>query len=199
MEDFVSSGHVVKFNVESGRVLPSQQKVSKTHIYSSGGGGFIHQGSGSVNAAKIKSTTATEQAIWLLADSGHQVPIRFSGDTKAINVDQETSVLEARHPKRHAHFLVGIVSHSAVTTNWPLMPLILAQRTGLVGWARAVIMALPSFLLVGAVTGGTAWGLIPAAVILCRNHKTEKAIVLALAQLLGCLGRSLHAHPSTTA
>jgi hypothetical protein len=199
MEDLVSNGRIVKFRVESGRYLPSQQKVSKSRISSSNGGGFTHRGSGSVNAAKNKSTTATEQAIWLLAGSGHQVPVRLSGDTKSVHVDQETSVLQARHPTRDAHVPVGIVNHSAVTTNWPLVPLILAQRTGLVGWARAVIMALLSFLLVGGVTGGTAWGLIPATVILCRNHETEKAILLALAQLQGCLGRSLHAHPSTTA
>jgi hypothetical protein len=55
MEDLVSNGRIVKFRVESGRYLPSQQKVSKSRISSSNGGGFTHRGSGSVQAAGTKS------------------------------------------------------------------------------------------------------------------------------------------------
>lgn len=198
MEDFVSNGHVVKFSVESGRVLPGHQKISKTHVSSSGGGGYLHQGSGFVDAPKITSTTTTEQEFWLLADGGRQVPVRIDGDAMAVNVDQEISLLHARHPTKDGQWLVGIVNHSARTTAWLLTPLALAGGAGLVGWWRVSFVALLSFLPFSLVNLW-ALGFVPAGVILFRHFKKERAIVVSLAKHLGRLEQSLMARPPRNA
>ena len=196
MEDFVSNGRTIKFTAETGRVLPGQQKISKTHISSSGGGGYLHQGSGFVDAAKIKSTTTTQQEFWLLADGGRQVPVRIAGDVMAVNVDQEVSLLHA------GQLLVGIVNHSARTTAWLRRPLDLVRGAGLARWWRAVFIAVLSSLVLSVVLNVLSVGIlgfIPAVAILILQLKKERAIAASLAQHLGRLEQSLMSRPPSNA
>ena len=193
MEDFVSNGRTIKFTAETGRVLPGQQKISKTHISSSGGGGYLHQGSGFVDAAKIKSTTTTQQEFWLLADGGRQVPVRLSGEAMAVNVDQQVSLMYAWHPKQDGHWMIAIVNHSAGTTTWLLTPLKLARSAGLIGSMGAALVALSVFVLFAV---GGLLGAIPAAAILFIYIKKQRAIVASLAEHRGRQAQSLMARPS---
>lgn len=192
LEDFVSNGRAIKFSVESGRVLPGQQKVSKTHVSSSGGGGYVHQGTGFVDAPKIKSTTTTEQEFWLQAESGRQVPVRIAGDVMAVNVDQEVSLLHA------GQLLVGIVNHSARQTAWLHRPLDVVRGAGLARWWRAASIALLSSVVLN-VLGVGILGFIAAAAILFLQWRKERAIAASLAQHLGRLEQSLMARPQSLA
>ena len=192
MEDFVSNGRTIKFTAETGRVLPGQQKISKTHISSSGGGGYLHQGSGFVDAAKITSTTTTQQEFWLLADGGRQVPVRIAGDVMAVNVDQEVSLLHA------GQLLVGIVNHSARTTAWLRRPLDLVRGAGLARWWRAVFIALVSSVVLN-VLGFGILGFISTAAILFLQLRKERVIAASLAQHLGRLEQSVMARPPSNA
>lgn len=195
MEDFVYNGIAIKFSVESGRVLPGQQKISKTHVSSSGGGGYVSGGSGFVDAPKITSTTTTEQEFWLQAESGHQVPVRILGDQMAVNVDQEISLLHAQHPTKGKEWLVGIVNHSASKTAWLLAPGDLVTGAGLVRWWPTVLLALLSFPLFEKFLVGWFLGFVPAGVFLFLRFRKKRAVAVSLGQHLWRLEQSVMARP----
>jgi hypothetical protein len=195
MDDFVYNGGAIKFSVESGRVLPGQQKISKTHVSSSGGGGYVSGGSGFVDAPKITSTITTEQEFWLQARSGHQVPVRISGDVMAVNVDQEVSLLRARHPTKGGVWLVGIVNHSARKTAWLLAPGDVVKRAGLVRWWPTLLLALLSLVLFESVLGAWFLGLLPAGVLVFRQLRRQRAVAVALGAHLWQLEQALMSWP----
>jgi hypothetical protein len=194
MEDFIYNGSTIKFSVESGRVLPGQQKVTKTTVRSSGGGGYVHQGSGFVDAPKITSTTTTEQEFWLQAESGHQVPVRIAGDVMAVNVDQEVSLLHAQHPTKGGQWLVGIVNHSARKTAWLLAPGDVVKGAGLVRWWPYVLAALLSLVPLNVLSVAPL-GFISAGAILYLRFRKQRAVAVSLGQHLWHLEQSLMARP----
>jgi hypothetical protein len=81
---FASKGEVFVLSIliESGLIL-HVAKISNTHITSSGGGGYLHNGSGHVAAATVRSTVEVITTIYFKRLDGSEVTHKYNGDISA--------------------------------------------------------------------------------------------------------------------
>lgn len=89
---FTAGGKEFSFTAYSGTVL-ADKRLSETHITTSGGGGTIRNGEGSVAAPTVRSNVVTNQDIWLRDDAGNERVLRLKGRDIPILENQRISVV----------------------------------------------------------------------------------------------------------
>lgn len=89
-------------------VVVSQQKWSETEVYSSGGGGYVHQGTGVVHAPVISSVTSEQHEFWVREPDGSEVPVRLADAGFAVREGQRVKVAwGAKQGRSRGAFLIG--------------------------------------------------------------------------------------------
>ena len=78
MENFKYLDKEIEFYQVTGTVL-NNDKYSKTHVSSSGGGGYVSQYGGHVSAPQVTSSTTTHQEIWIKSESGAEESLQLVG------------------------------------------------------------------------------------------------------------------------
>ncbi len=94
MKHFEHNGKKVEFSAVTGEVSGTR-KLAETHVSSSGGGGYISQGSGFVSAPTITSKVVVKQEFFLKENGGKQVPIQLSGMDIPLMDGQKVTMISA--------------------------------------------------------------------------------------------------------
>lgn len=81
-------------------VVMSSQKWSETHVRSSGGGGYLHQGSGHVSAPTISSTVSSKHEFWIQTQDGQQVPVQLTDADFPLMPGQLITLVNAPNAKK---------------------------------------------------------------------------------------------------
>jgi len=94
MKHFEHNGKKVEFSAVTGEVSGTH-KLAETHVSSSGGGGYISQGSGFVSAPKITSKVVVKQEFFLKENGGKQMPVQLSGMDIPLMDGQKVTMISA--------------------------------------------------------------------------------------------------------
>ena len=89
-QDLSIGGEPVWMEAMTGRVL-GEKKWAETHVHGSGGGGYIHQGSGYVNPIRVTSTHSTRHEFWIQDENGREVCIALADSTARVRENQTVS------------------------------------------------------------------------------------------------------------
>jgi hypothetical protein len=89
----------LKFDFYSGVVM-STQKWSETRVHSSGGGGYVHQGSGHVSAPTVSSTVSSKHEFWIQAQDGQQIPVQLTDADFPLMAGQLITLVSVPLPKK---------------------------------------------------------------------------------------------------
>lgn len=116
MEDFVYKGKRIEFTSVTGTVLSSDKREhTETYTSTSGGGGYIHNGTGYINAPRTttRSTTVTNHEFWLSLENGEERSIKLSGTDIPLREGQKVTMVSARKPGENSGEWTLLVNHSA--------------------------------------------------------------------------------------
>ena len=92
MEPFKYKDKVITFSWWTGTVTDSQKR-SETHISSSGGYGYIHNGTGSITSPRIHSTVINKHEIWLKHEDGTESTHKIGGADIPLRVGQKVTLI----------------------------------------------------------------------------------------------------------
>ena len=178
--DFRWGDRSQKFEMFTGTVM-SSSKWSETHVSSSGGGGYLHQGSGHVSAPTVSSTVKSKHEFWIQTADGHQIPVQLTDADFPLMPSQLITLVSAPSAnKPNEHRWVFVRNHSA-KQSWilnaattvtaaqmhPMRPWSIGVAVGL-----AVLGLLLGIFFIGAI-GYTGYRLF-------KRYQDQKAIVAAL-------------------
>lgn len=106
MKPFEHNGKKVEFSAATGEVSGAH-KHAETHVSSSGGGGYISQGSGFVSSPKITSTVVVKQEFFLKVDGGKPMPVQLSHWDVPLMDGQKVTMIRASRGKGEcwSHFV----------------------------------------------------------------------------------------------
>jgi hypothetical protein len=163
----------------------SSSKWSETHVSSSGGGGYLHQGSGHVSAPTVSSTVKSKHEFWIQTADGHQIAVQLTDadfplmPTQLITLVSAPSAQKPDEPR-----WVYVRNHSA-KQSWILnapAAVISAQMHPMRPWSIGVAVGLAALgLLLGifflGAIGYTGYRLF-------KRYQDQKAILAALTEHL---------------
>ena len=86
----LSTGQTIPVWTLNG-VVTDNQHSSSTRVYSSGGGGYIGQNGGYIDAAKIHSEVTTQQSVWITDDKSKDSEVRFRNRKISLRVGQRVT------------------------------------------------------------------------------------------------------------
>lgn len=112
MENFTFGGKTVIFEHCTGIVL-SAERQNQTHISTSGGGGFIHNGGGHINPTRVHSTIQTNQQFWIQTSSGKEVVYKFKNSDIPLRAGQKITVVTATVKNASFSYRTMLVNHSS--------------------------------------------------------------------------------------
>ncbi len=115
MESFRYKDKEIVFWNITGEVI-SQSKRSETHIYSSGGDGYIHGSGGYVhghiNAPTIHSNVITKHEFWIKKEDGKEESIQLSGCDIPIREGQKVTLIIAGNRGANDGRYVSLINHT---------------------------------------------------------------------------------------
>ena len=114
MNPFAYKGKSVEFEAVTGEVLGSN-KYAETRVHATGGGGYMHDGSGQISAPTITSTVTTKHEFWVKSESGQEVPVKLSGIDVPLRPGQKVTMISARRKGKGKDnsYWVLLVNHDA--------------------------------------------------------------------------------------
>lgn len=112
MDDFNYNGSSLHFWKVTGEVV-STQKHSETHVSSSGGGGYVNQGSGYISAPTVHSRAVTQHEFWLKTEDGREVSVKLSGFDIPLREGQKVTLISAGRPGENSGWYSVLVNHNA--------------------------------------------------------------------------------------
>lgn len=112
-----AAGGKLWFCAMTGRVV-GEKKWSETRISSSGGGGYINQGSGFISAPQVSTRVSTRHEFWLQAPDGEERCVELNDSNTAVREGQIlTAVWGARVGKESGPYLF-VHNHTAAKESW---------------------------------------------------------------------------------
>jgi len=112
MQDLILRNKTIKFWKVTGEVI-GNQKYSETHVSSSGGGGFVSNSGGYVEAPSVNSTTILNQDFWIRTEDGQEIPIQLKDSDIPLRIGQKISVIYSRREESDSGWASTLVNHSA--------------------------------------------------------------------------------------
>lgn len=138
------------FERVKGTVIGAQ-KISETKIYSSGGGGYVGQYGGRVQAPKIHSTSSTNMDFFLLKEDGIEVNVKLRDRDIPLREGQQVTMLMAKKSRNDSAYWVGLFNHNTMKIHFLLSDSVM-ENIGVVKRIRFFSLAtLVLFLLVEAL------------------------------------------------
>lgn len=116
MDDFVYQNNRIKFKALTGTVLNSEKRShSDTYTSTSGGGGYIHQGTGYINAPKTTTRTVTTHTheFWLAKEDGTEQCIKLINADIPLREGQRITMISASREGNDQSPWIQLVNHSA--------------------------------------------------------------------------------------
>jgi hypothetical protein len=144
MSRFMIANLPLQFRSVEGQAFGSQTR-SETHVESSGGGGYLNQGSGYVSAPTVTSKVTTKREFWVRPTQGPQVSVQLTDGDMAV-ADGQRVTLVYGWPKGYETDkteLVMVLNHDSerhLIMSSSNLNTALAQSVRL--WPIAVIVAL---------------------------------------------------------
>ena len=154
MEDFQYKNKEVKFWRVTGEVL-GQNKYSKTHVSSSGGGGYVGKGGGHVSAPKVHSTTVTHHEFWIKEEDGSEKSVKLSGHDIPLREGQKITLISAGIKGKDSGFYSVLVNHNA-KKHW-----FINSAGDLNKKLKLEVLTGKSLLIAGAIAGGIVYFTAP--------------------------------------
>lgn len=188
------ANRTVEFTLLTGAVT-SSQKHAETHVRSSGGGGFLHKGTGYVSAPVVTSRIVTKHEFWLHTDDDRDIPVNLSNVHVSVAEGHKVSLVSAKVSGLDNAPLVLLINHNAkghwfIPPNkgfinamhepmklWPVMVTVLMLFVGL---------RFPVVMLAGLAFGGYR---------LFRRYRLGSASTARLGQHLEGIAQSLYSGP----
>jgi hypothetical protein len=113
MENFTwHNGKTFEFKTRTGEVL-STNKISETHVSSSGGGGYVDpQYGGQVAAAQVSSTVTINHEFWIKEEDGNERAVQLYGDIP-LKVGQKVTLILCTLLGEEKGYYVVLYNHNA--------------------------------------------------------------------------------------
>lgn len=149
--------------VRTGTVAGHQQSVhASTTVTTSGGGGYLHQGTGYVHAPTTTASTTSEEKlqIFIHQDNGREIEVSFWDAPFGVREGHRVSVIYAGPKALNKGCAVALINHSTGKSELFMRRLdsILPKLSG--GLALALILGTPVlFLILGVMLFGNGAGL----------------------------------------
>lgn len=167
----------------SGRIL-DQQKGIETHVTSSGGGGYLHQGTGYVSAPTVSSYNVTRHEFWVELTDGTQHPIQLRGLDIPLSVGQNVTLAYGADKKGDTQ-LALLVNHAAKQywqiTGSPALLHLAGEKTPL--YLAGVIAATGVLWAVVSLPVAIAVGVVATVAVIWRRMRVNAAFEQYLKQL----------------
>lgn len=112
MEDFSFGRKQIKFWQETGEVI-GNQKYSETYVSSSGGGGYVGNAGGYVNAPSVSSTAVTNHDFWIRTEEGEEKAIQLKHVDVPLRVGQKITLIAVAEKKSDEGWFTVLVNHNA--------------------------------------------------------------------------------------
>lgn len=112
MEDFTHSGKIVEFREITGEIIDNN-KYSETYISSSGGGGYVGQHGGYVNAPAIHSSTILNHEFWIKTKDGLEKSIKLQNIDIPLRVGQKITLITAGIKGKDSKWYFVLVNHNS--------------------------------------------------------------------------------------
>ena len=110
--------NVLNFEVIEGGVV-GEKKWAETHVYSSGGSGYVGPRGGYVNMPTVKNNVVTRHSFWIKENgTGKEIPVDLCGQDVPLREEQEVALVVAdtgehqypvilvNYPAKQFHFLI---------------------------------------------------------------------------------------------
>ncbi len=129
MEPFDFQGKRLEGWTITGTVL-SVKKHSRTHVTTSGGGGWVGPNGGTVAPPTVTSSTTTELEIWLRCDgSDGETTIKLFNVEVPLREGQRITLIAAKRPQAKDGFWLTLVNHAA-NRHWQLSTNVQVSKQG---------------------------------------------------------------------
>ncbi|MDI1299550.1 hypothetical protein [Methylotenera sp.] len=114
MENFTwHDGKTFEFWTKTGEVL-STNKVSETHVSSSGGGGHVDpQYGGHVAAAQVSSTVTINHEFWIKEEDGTERAVQLYDNDIPLKVGQKITLIAGKLLGAEKGYYVVLYNHNA--------------------------------------------------------------------------------------
>lgn len=116
MDDFIYQINRIKFKALTGTVLNSEKRShTDTYTSTSGGGGYIYQGTGYVNAPRTTTRTVTTHTheFWLAKEDGTEQCIKLTNTDIPLREGQKITMISAFREGDNKSSWIHLVNHSA--------------------------------------------------------------------------------------
>lgn len=165
MDNFRYKNKEIEFWKITGNVI-DHNKYSETHVFSSGGGGYVGPSGGHVSTPQINSTVVTNQELWINTDDGREVNVQFSDRDIPLREGQRVTLIGAKLKGKDTGYYSVLINHNA-NQHWFIndagglnKQLKIYQISG-----RSLLVAIAIWILVSFVAP-TEFGLFFAIVFL---------------------------------
>jgi len=187
LENFTwHNGKVFNFWRRTGEVI-STNKMSETHISSSGGGGHVDpQYGGHVAAAQISSTVITTHEFWLKEEDGTERAVQLRGKNIPLAVGQKVTLIAGSVLGEDQGYYVVLYNHNAkkhwlIQDGWSFYSCHVPETTEFmmgVKLGAVVISALLSWYYISGylAIAIVAWSVYILASKIMKNDKSSKAL-----------------------
>ncbi len=178
--DFKWGDRSQKFDLFTGTVM-SSSKWSETHVSSSGGGGYLHQGSGHVSAPTVSSTVKSKHEFWTQTADGHQIAVQLTDADFPLMPSQLITLVSAPIAKKPDEPRWVFVRNHSAKQSWILngpAAVVAAQMHPMRPWSIGVAVGLA---VLGLLAGIFFFGAIGyTGYRLFKHYQDQKAILAAL-------------------
>jgi hypothetical protein len=185
------SNRTVEFSLLTGAVI-SSQKHSETHVSSSGGGGYLHKGSGYVSAPVVTSRIVTKHEFWIRKEDGQDVPVNLTNANVSVAEGQTVSLVLASVSGLEGAPPVLIINHNA-KGHWFIPP-----STAFINAMHEPMKLWPVIVTVVLLFMGFGWWVFGLAGLgfgfyrLFRRRALVKASTARLGQHVGSIAQSVY-------
>jgi hypothetical protein len=153
MQDFTFDDKTVEFTALTGEVVGSE-KLSETHVSSSGGGGYVGAHGGHVSPPQIRSTSIINHEFWVRTDAGVERDVKLKGHDIPLRTGQRITLISATCKGGTSSRYSVLVNHSAQKQWFLSSGQLLGKFLGLApfNW-KAFLSAVALCTALGYVTG----------------------------------------------
>ncbi|MBM0212917.1 MULTISPECIES: hypothetical protein [Pseudomonas syringae group] len=117
MQDFTHGDKTIEFTSLVGEVIGSE-KLSETHVSSSGGGGYVGREGGHVRAAQISSTSVINHEFWVRDDTGIEHDVKLKGQDIPLRTGQRITLIKVKHKNGSGKGWYSIIVNHSAAKHW---------------------------------------------------------------------------------
>lgn len=110
--EFSWGKRALNLDAYTGAVM-SSSKWSETHVSSSGGGGYLHNGTGHVSAPTVSSTVSAKHEFWFKTEEGREIPVQLTDADFPLAPGQRITMVSATATGADGQHWIFVENHNA--------------------------------------------------------------------------------------